>query len=413
MIAVFMVGVSAVYTAEVRIDADRMLVVDGQRTFIFGLYENPEDDAILQETARAGFNLIRVSGDEAALDRLHRHGLYGWINLGGMMQLEAGSAEREKELVELVERCGSHPALAIWEGPDEGLWMCTVHALSSEGTMAEKTRLFKKNAKVLRDGLIAGYGKIKEVDPHHPVWLNHAAGNSTALLKGFGLAADIVGADIYPVMPYPTHPVDISRMGLGWVGLCTERMQKTAPGKPVWMVLQGMSWGYLSGDLFAIKDEPAQWPTFEESRFMAYDAIARGARGILYWGTHVLDKDSECWKGILTVVRELTDNQMLLTAPDTTISPAVEARIMGIFPLSLNDNILSLPVLGKTLNGETWWIIANEYFFPVTYTLGGLDALEGVVYTENDSGKEASVRRGALTFSIPRLGIHILRPASK
>ncbi len=400
------------FTVEVSIDADRMLLIDGGRTFILGLYENPADDAVLEDIAHAGFNLVRSSDDIAALDRLHRHGLYAWINTGGLMQLGPDAVDREAQLAEMVARCGAHPALAIWEGPDEGLWMCAVNALSSEGTLKEKTKIFNKNASALRDGLLAGYEKIKELDPHHPVWLNHAAGNSVRLLEGFGRAADIVGADIYPVMPYPTHPMDISRIGLGWVGVTTARMQESAPGKPVWMVLQGMSWGYLSGDLFAIKDEPAQWPTREESRFMAYNAIARGARGILYWGTHVLEKDSDCWKGILTVVRELSDNQSLLTAPDSAVAPAVEVRFMEIFPLSLDDNILSLPVLGKTLNGETWWIIANEYFFPVSYTLRGLDALEGVVYTEKDSGKEASVRKGALTFSIPPIGIHILRPVS-
>ncbi|HOC69234.1 MAG TPA: hypothetical protein PKO23_10520 [Candidatus Hydrogenedentes bacterium] len=400
------------FAADVAMDADRMLLVNGERTFIMGLYENPAEDAVLEDVAHAGFNLVRSSDDTASLDRLHRHRLYAWINTGGLMQLGPDSIARETQLEEMVARCGAHPALAIWEGPDEGLWMCAVNALSSEGTLKEKTTLFNKNASALRDGLLAGYEKIKELDPHHPVWLNHAAGNSVRLLEGFGRAADIVGADIYPLMPYPTHPMDISRIGLGWVGVTTSRMQESAPGKPVWMVLQGMSWGYLSGELFAIKEEPAQWPTLEESRFMAYDAVARGARGILYWGTHVLEKDSECWKGILTVVRELADNQSLLTAPDSPVAPTIDAWVMGVFPLSLNDNILSLPVLGKTLNGETWWIIVNEYFFPVTYTLNGLDTLEGVVYTDSGSGNEASVRKGALTFSIPRLGIHILRPAS-
>ncbi len=412
LVAVLLVGVSTGFTAEVRIDPDRMLVVDGQRTFIFGLYENPEDDATLEEAARAGFNLVQSSGDRVALDRLHRHGLYGWINVGSKMQLGKGAQKREEQLSSIITDCVDHPALAIWEGPDESLWMCTVNALTSEGTLREKTLRFNEKAANLLEELLAGYAKMKELDPNHPVWLNHAAGNAAPLLAGFGHAADIVGADIYPVMPYPTHPIDISRLGLGWVGLCTARMQKTAPGKPVWMVLQGMSWGYLSGDLFAIKDEPAQWPTFEESRFMAYDAIARGARGILYWGTHVIEKDSQCWKGILRVVRELTESQPLLTAPDASVSPVVDARIMGIFPLSLNDNILSLPVLGKTLNGETWWIIANEYPFPVSYTLSAMDTLEGVVYKESDSETEVSVHKGALSFSIPGFGIHILRPVS-
>ncbi|MCX5757773.1 MAG: hypothetical protein NTU83_04575, partial [Candidatus Hydrogenedentes bacterium] len=60
--------------AEVTIAPDRMLVVDGQRTFVIGLYENPSDDAVLDEVARSGFNLVRTSADNAALDRLRSRG---------------------------------------------------------------------------------------------------------------------------------------------------------------------------------------------------------------------------------------------------------------------------------------------------------------------------------------------------
>ena len=113
--------------AEVAIAPDRMLEINGARTFILGLYENPADDAVLDEVTRTGFNLIRADGNPASLDRLHQRGLYGWIPLGGTMELGTDSGAREKDLADVAARCRSHPALVAWEGPDESLWMCWVN----------------------------------------------------------------------------------------------------------------------------------------------------------------------------------------------------------------------------------------------------------------------------------------------
>lgn len=398
-----------IYAADVSINPDRVLEINGTHTFVLGLYENPAEDALLEEIAGAGFNLVRAPGDVEALDRLHRHNLYAWINLGGLMEQDKDGGERETQLRENVARCASHPAMAVWEGPDEALWMCAVNALRSGNSTKEIADLFSRNADALQERLKNGYEKLRQIDPAHPVWLNHAAGNSQEDLAELGQAADIVGADIYPVMPYPTQPWDISRLGLGWVGMCTDKMQRTAPGKPVWMVLQGMSWGDLTNDLFTLKDQPGQYPSYEESRFMAWDAIARGARGILYWGTNYHPRDSECWRGIIRVVRDLADNQPLLTAPDAPAPSVVETRIWGLLPFNAGGG-LGVQALGKAVDGQQVWIVANEHIFPVTYTIRGLDIPDGVKYADAHTGTEATVRKGALTCAIPACGIHILRP---
>ena len=407
----FLFGITLpVFAAEVSFDSDRMLLVDNERTFVIGLYENPVDDNALREVADSGFNLVQASEDTASLDRLHNYGLYGWINIGGRMELESGSSDGKKQLEETVERYGSHPALLVWEGPDEGLWMCAVHAFQSGGTLEQMANSFSGNADALQKRLLAGYEKMKQLDPHHPVWLNHAAGNSQEQLAAFGEAADIVGADIYPLMPYPTQPIDISRRGLAWVGLCAAKMQGSAPGKPVWMVLQGMSWGDFENEVFTLKPQPGQWPTFEESRFMAYDAIVRGSRGVLYWGTHITKKESECWKGITKVIRELADNQPLLTAYDADVTPAINTAILGIVPFNPGGNSIGVQVLGKKVDGSVWWIVVNEFFVPVSCTLSGLDAFEGTTYTETSTDMNTVVKRGSLTCSLPAYGVHILRP---
>jgi hypothetical protein len=62
---------SPVWAAPVEIAADRMLLVNGQRTFVLGLYEHPADDAVLRQVAEAGFNLLIGGASREALDRLH------------------------------------------------------------------------------------------------------------------------------------------------------------------------------------------------------------------------------------------------------------------------------------------------------------------------------------------------------
>ena len=85
--------------ASVTIAPDRMAVVDGQRAFILGLYENPKDDAVLKAVADVGFNLVRASASTEALDRLHAHGLGAWINTGGNIDLSGSRDQREQALV--------------------------------------------------------------------------------------------------------------------------------------------------------------------------------------------------------------------------------------------------------------------------------------------------------------------------
>ena len=405
-------AMGAAGAAQVTIDPDRMLVVDGRRTFVIGLYENPGNDAVLDEVARSGFNLVRASGNKAALDRLQIRGLHAWINLGGHVEVENPEAG-EKPIKEIVDACASHPALMVWEARDEMVWTCLLDAFGSPEHLLDPEKLAKfiKMATELNTRLIEGYKILKRLDPNHPLWMNHAAGNSTEMLASFARGADIVGCDIYPLMPYPTHPVDISRSFLAAVGNCTARMQLTAPEKPVWMVLQGVGWGDFKGPIFALQLRPSQQPTLEESRFMAYDAIARGARGVLYWGTDIITKDCQLWKDILKTARELADNQPLLTAPDAPIKPKTDMRLFGLVPWNIEKCPIGVPVLGKVVNAKVCWIIVNEFPAPISYTLDGLADLEGLAYTDQITKQGLTVKNGALSGNLPRYGIHILRPA--
>ena len=355
------------WTAETKIAKDGMLVVDGQRRFVVGLYEEAKDAASAAETAQAGFNLIRVSPNKDSLSRAQQNGLMAWIPLGG---LAVNDATQGTQLKEIVNTWKSHPALAIWEAPDEALWnewwgltnrvncpskqvndavqsykgsdqevqslkdqLAKCRHFSSTGryTQAEETEdsirklvglpALSEKLSVWRDGVATTFNKlnlgcktVRQADPNHVLWFNHAPRNSLADLSKYGKLADIAGCDIYPV-PFGStvgHS-DLSERNLPCVGRFTQRMGAAIPGKPVWMVLQGFGWD----DLAEVKvKEQRPRPTYQQSRFMAYNAITNGARGILYWGTPYVPKDAKFLPELKQVITELHQLEPFLSAPD-------------------------------------------------------------------------------------------------
>lgn len=451
-----------VWAATAAIDADRMLNVDGKRMFVLGLYEDPGDDALLADVAHAGFNLVHVGVDTAALDRLWGQGLYAWVNTGGAIDLGDDPEGREAALQKMVDTAGRHPALLVWEVPDEALWntwysasqwrrgaeprqqneliaaltdadltaklrdmRAQVEAAYSRGEPEIGEQLADdiwralgkepphpdlnlsnapERAKRLAQGMVKGYQYLKGIDNAHPIWMNHAPRNSIAQLARFDEAADAVGCDIYPVPEGKVGHSDLADKTLTCVGAYTRRMQEAAPGKPVWMVLQGFGWADL-GETKSQKDrEELRKPKPDESRFMAYDAIVNGARGILYWGTAYIDKKDPFWTDLLALVTELSAQQPVLSAPDASLDVKVMlAPTWG----SIDRGIRVLP---KQVGEHVYLLVVNEWSDPVVYTLHGLESLEGVSYRDNTTEQETIVQHGTLTLPIRGYGVHILEP---
>jgi hypothetical protein len=459
LVPLIAVMASAVFGEPIRFDDDGMLVVDGKRTFVLGLYENPKEDGDLDRVAAAGFNLVHGSESAAALDRLQARGLFAWINTGARIDLSQERAGREAALTTMVERWGGHPALLTWEVPDEALWnsywrpmdwrhdkerkqqaerivaledkalaseLQTMHDavedLFLQGRFEEMERtaddIWRKlgeepphpdlnlstaneRVKKLGDGMVQGYAFLKDLDARHPVWINHAPRNQIPQLAAFNAGADVVGCDIYPAPEYKSGHSDLANRSLAVVGAYTDRMQAAAPDKPVWMVLQGCGWNDLS-DAESYKER--RRPTLAESRFMAYDAIVHKARGILYWGTSFIEKDSELWEDLLSVGRELGDLQDVLTARDANLVPKVS------FEATWGSVDRDICVLTKMVNGKTWLLVVNEWYEPLRYRLEGLEALEGVTYKVQQQDLRATVKNGALNFPIRGYGVQVLAP---
>lgn len=458
--ALALVLVTPANGVECVINSHGMAEVEGKPTFVLGLYEYPEDDAALKEVAEAGFNLVHAK-DTDTLDRLHAHGLWGWVNTGMDIDLHESTQARTAGLTEMAETLAGHPALLAWEVPDEALWNCWYipsgwrgdeepSLLSEKVESLEDTALrtelrkalheagrlrgigdharaeaiadgiwdrlgeksprpnlyFSKAAErsaAMADGMVQGHTLLRKLDPDHPIWMNHAPRNQIAQLANFNRAADIVGCDIYPVpVEGAVRHSDLVDRTLSSVGAYTDRMQAAAPEKPVWMVLQGFGWGDILPERPEEEREELRQPTARESRFMAYDAIVHGTRGILYWGSHYTDKTTEFWPDLLGVIRELADLQPVLSAPDAKLDLTVTLE-------ETNGSLdRAIEVLPKAVDGKTWLIVVNESPYPLHYTLHGLAGLDGKTFREQTSGEEAKVRDGSLSMRIAGHAVQVL-----
>ena len=285
------------------------LVRDGQTLFPLGSYELPKDDAGLQAMAAAGFNVVRCHSKED-LDRASAAGMLAVVPLN----FAGGPTDALKTQVAAL---AGHPAVAVWEGPDEVVWNFTaysglhrklgVHKTSGAWWRQEPEAVAyaEEKAAEIIPNMRGAVEMIRSLDSRNrPVWINEALDSDARYVRQYLDFVDITGCDIYPINAKDRR---VERMGGA-----TERWRGIGRGKPVYMVLQAFSWHEL-GDYYGHKE--AAYPTFAESRFMAYDVIVHGASGILYWGSHYLESEA-VRESIHALVGELATLQPFLVAPE-------------------------------------------------------------------------------------------------
>ena len=318
-------------------------IKQGERNrFPIGSYELPKDDHSLEEMVLAGINLFRCSNRED-LDRVARFGGMGWIPLN----VQEGATDGLRQRVEAV---AGHPALVVWEGPDEIIWTYTAYSFlervagfTREDWNNQKLKAVdysKKQSSVINPAIHEGIQMIRELDPNGlPFWINEAADSDVFYARETVDSVDILGCDYYAVRASGTD--------LPSVGRLVNRWDAIGRGRPVWMVLQGFSW-------HAIKPERAPlYPSFDESRFMAYDSIVHGARGISYWGTNTID-DPDFRQSLYALTRELNAIEPFLIA-DTMASASA-----NVIPDLFEDSGLGVRVMAKTRGTDVLVILVNE-----------------------------------------------------
>lgn len=259
--------------SHVIINSDQVLVIDGQKVFPIGFTmppppegKTPEGKNGIQELADAGATFMRTGAasdgwNNAAFEREQKYMdaavKYGLHCLPFLREAARVTTDaRKAKLQEIVSRFKNHPGLGAWKGDDEPEW-----------------------GKVPLPPLIAARKLVEELDPNHPMVVIHAPRGTVESLREYDVTGDIVGADVYPISYPPGIHSLLTNKDISMVGDYTRKMMEVAGGKmPVWMVLQ-ISW---SGVLKP--DKTLRFPTFPEERFMTYEAIINGARGLIYFG---------------------------------------------------------------------------------------------------------------------------------
>ena len=445
---------------------DGFLKIDGKARLIIGLYELPKEDEKLREVAENGFNLVRSPQDIKALDRIGEHGLYAWICLGSAAMLREANYDNEQKLTKLINKFKDHSSLLVWELPDEALWNIwwsrfnwvfggqqrelrkhikgagrsttsfdTVKFISllekandynDRGlwNRAEKiydalwSQLQTKNphpdwkmskcpaqANELTNAIARGCRVVKYLDPKRAIWQNHAPRNSVRSLAKYNETIDAVGCDIYPVPFSPTSGhSDLKDTNISSVGAYTNRMHETAPGKSIWMVLQGFGWRDLSEEAREDADpRKGRRPNFSETRFMAYNALVHGANALLYWGTHYIEKNSALWQNSMKIAKELR-----------ALEPGIVGERPKDTPISTTDETYGSidgqgPHLMLRKTEQDWVLIAvNEHSQGISFTVSELpDELKGKTLYRLYSDETHEIQSGAFHDGIQGFGVHV------
>jgi len=373
-------------------------LIDGAPRFIIGTYHNPKDLDELKRLADNGFNLVRCAADSSALDMAKEAGLKTWINTGNKIDFSIDGGQRKEQLTRLINHFKYHPALAVWEIPDEALWGLgypTYEFLfyGKQWSEFQQDSLINELAIAIpkkAQGISDGSDYLRQLDPTHPIWMNHAPRNTLDQLGLFSRSADIVGCDIYPGKKGVNGHNELHNHRLSSVGAYTELMQDAAPNKPVWIVLQGFSW-----DLLKLKDpkpedlDPAKFPTYKHSRFMAWDAILHGAKGILYWGSFMVSTNTLFWNSILGVTKEIAALEPFLLEEELKDKIQIE-------PIQFTSSVKTRVASTLRKHKDDYLLVVLQEDLSQALNISGLNFLEGKTLYELTSNRSYIVKNGKI-----------------
>jgi hypothetical protein len=262
------------------------LVSGGKAIFPLGLSDPPPVDGkapgggdAWAEVAGAGINFARHydpwAADSAAeqmvnvqhkLEVARKNGMQLWLALAGADNTLAN----RKLLDAIVNEVKGHAGLGVWKGADE-----------------------PAHGHIGVNGLVAVHNEVRKLDPDHPLAIIEAPRNPSVTkggadrvltveaMKPYAATCDIHGVDIYPVSIPPGKHAGRANKDISVVGDVTRILAQASAPKPIWTTLQ-IAW---SGVL--PPRNQVVFPTLQQARFMAYDAIIAGARGLFFFGGHM------------------------------------------------------------------------------------------------------------------------------
>lgn len=324
---VILATIASAGPVKIGIEKDRTITLNGERFLPLGVAPGPPADLKTpdgkdgwKELSDGGINYFRcgpsggpwdkqtetrVAKEVAAAEKAG--GIGAWLFLRELCSLNDKNPGRESYLRRIVNQYKASPGVYFWKSADEPAW-----------------------GKVPPGQLEKSYKIIEQLDPDRPVLVLHAPRNTIEELRAYNGTGDIFGADIYPVSVPMGKNSHLPNKGLSVVGDYTKRMVEVVNNsKPIFMVLQ-VTWSGVMRDNVLVR------PTFEQQRYMMYQALIDGAKGIHWFGFPLAlsEKDTpygwnwtywfDVLKPLLSEIKKGTELNKVLTAADSDMKFKIE-----------------------------------------------------------------------------------------
>ena len=315
-------------TKGVRIDARGITRIDGKPFFPLGMFMHSIDRSTADRYSKGPFNCCMPysAPTKADMDYAHAKGLKVLYALNACYAGLAWATDRgiTNEATEVayitrhVNEFKDHPALLAWYINDElGLdWL--------------------KRLTMHRD-------LFERLDPTHPTWVAHyMVEDIRSHLPSF----DVIGSDPYPICQTGDPPIS----------QVMEHTRITRKGvfgaRAMWQIPQAFDWGgYREKD-----KDMTRPPTFDEMRNMAWQFIAEGANGLIFYSYSSWEKMK--WR---TPPEQMWEHVCL-----------IGAEVKDKFPVFLSDEPApTVSLITKDASarawrkdGETWLLAVNPTYKP-------------------------------------------------
>ncbi len=327
----------------VKFDENDILLVDGKHFFPIGICTPSRDLDSMRVYGKSGINSINCicsGGDQMTeyfVPALKKYGLkamewnnWGWHQNTPEDDIRDSYIKKSKVLKDMD--------CVICFLTDEVMW-----------------------GSVKVDSIRKFYRLMFKYCPDFPAWLNHAPrltgspdqpNQSFDNGRRFARAANLTGADIYPIPEGHGHN-NLKNRTMSCVGEYTDMCRElTWDTKPVWMIIQAFGWSEEGGKL----DEKNPRPTEKQLRFMIWNAITHGARGIVWYGAGCKDVYSEWWTIFAKVnleLKALTDLMVKSPIEDIKGLPAGVRGIRGKgYAVYVNENKSEAAFDGRTIEPQ-------------------------------------------------------------
>ncbi len=292
--------VAADFRPPCAIDAHRRLLAQGQPFFPIGLYWSSIKEDDLRLFRESKFNCIMPYGSptRAQMDLAQK---YGQRVIYSIKDWYAGStycprairtkADEEPLVRQRVREMRDHPALLAWYLNDE-------------------------LSQTFIPQLEAHQRWVAEEDPGHPTWAVLYQYREVAAYRN---TFDVIGTDPYPIGRKPAS------MAAEWTA---ETLRQVDGVRPVWQVPQLHNWANY--EKIESQKAKCRTPTFDEVRSMAWQCIAEGATGLVFysWGDVKRNPDVPFdvqWAGLKRIAAEIDE----LSAVLLSIEPAPSVSVRG------------------------------------------------------------------------------------